>query len=183
MSTGSQWLGTSERQLHDSEFLPLKNRSTIATHKHLEYARGYLALGLVNEATFELEKIGVGDRKSIEVRAVWVELHVAAKHWELVLKVAQPLCEVSPEIEGAWIAWASALRKLQRVKEAEDVLLKAEPLHGGKSAILHYDLARYACLQGFHEDAEKHLTRACEMDKRFELQSLSDPDLAGLFPF
>jgi hypothetical protein len=47
----------------------------------------------------------------------------------LVLKVARPLCEVSPENEGVWIAWASALRKLQRVKEAGAVLLKAEPLH------------------------------------------------------
>lgn len=161
----------------------MENHSNIPTHKRLDYARGYLALGLVNEATFELEKIEVGDQKLIEVRAVRVELHVAAKQWELVLEIAQPLCGVSPENVGAWIAWASALRELLRVKEAREVLLNAEPLHGGKSADLHYNLARYACLQGFHEEAEKHLTRACKMDKRFELQSLSDPDLVGLFPF
>jgi len=104
----------------------MEKYSNISTHKRLGYVRGYLALGSVNEATLELEKVEVGDREAIEVRAVRVELHVAAKQWELVLKVAAPLCEVSPENEGAWIAWASALRKLQRVKEAEDVLLKAE---------------------------------------------------------
>jgi len=46
-----------------------------------------------------------------------VELYVAAKQWELVLKIAQPLCEISPDNVGPWIAWASALRQLQRVKE------------------------------------------------------------------
>lgn len=41
--------------------LPLKNnRSTIPTHKRLEYDRGYLGRGLVNEAAIELEKIEVG---------------------------------------------------------------------------------------------------------------------------
>ena len=183
LSTGSQWLGASKQRLHDSEYFPLKNRSTIPTHKRLEYARGYLALGLVHEATLELEKIEVGDRKSIEVRAVWVELHMVAKQWELVLKVARLLCEVSPENEGAWIAWATALRKLQRVKEAGEVLLKAEPLHGGKSAILHYHLACYACLQGYHMEAEKYLAKACKMDTHFSDQWPSDPDLAGLLPF
>ena len=161
----------------------MEKYSNISTHKRLGYVRGYLALGLVNEATLELEKVEVGDREAIEVRAVRVELHVAAKQWELVLEIAQPLCEVSPENEGVWIAWASALRKLQRVKEAEDVLLKAESFHGAKSAVLYYNLACYACLQGFHEEAEKHLTKACKMDERFEGQSLSEPDLQGMMPF
>lgn len=62
-----------------SRALFMKSRSTISTHKHLEYARGYLGLGLVTEATEELGKVEIGDRESIEVRAVWVELHVAAK--------------------------------------------------------------------------------------------------------
>jgi tetratricopeptide (TPR) repeat protein len=161
----------------------MEKHSNISTHKRLGYVRGYIALGLVTEATEELEKINEGDREAFEVLAVRVELLVAAKQWELVLKVAQPLCEVSPENVGAWIAWASALCQLQRVKEAEEVLLKAEPLHGGKSADLHYNLARYACLQGFHEEAEKHLIKACKMDKRFDGQWLREPDLAGLLPF
>jgi tetratricopeptide (TPR) repeat protein len=161
----------------------MENHSNISTHKRLGYAQGYLALGLVTEATEELEKIDEGQRESIEVRAVWVDLHMAEKQWETVLKAAPSICEAAPEKEGTWIAWAAALRKLQRVKEAEEVLLKAEPLHGGKSADLHYNLACYACLQGFHEDAEKHLTKACKMDKRFDGQWLSEPDLAGLLPF
>ena len=55
--------------------------------------------------------------------------------------------------------------------------------HGAKSAVLYYNLACYACLQGFHEEAEKHLTKACKMDERFEGQSLSEPDLQGMMPF
>lgn len=161
----------------------MENHSNISTHKRLDYARGYLALGLVNEATLELNNIEEGDLEAIEVRAVRVELHVAAKQWELVLKTAQPLCEISPENEGAWIAWASALRQLQRVKEAEEVLLKAEPLHGGKSAVLHYNLACYACLQGYHMEAEKHLAKACKMDDRLSQQSIDEPDLQGMMPF
>ena len=155
----------------------------ISTGKRLEYARGYTALGLFREAGSELEQIAVHDQGSIEVQSVWVDLYMAAQKWKDVLKIARLVCETAPEKEGAWIAWAQALRKMDRIKEAECVLLKAEPFHGAKSAVLHYHLACYACLQGDHIEADRRVSKACKLDESYSEKSLNEPDLRGMMPF
>jgi hypothetical protein len=45
---------------------------------------------------------------------------------------------------------------------------------------LHYNLACYACLLGYLEEADKRLKRAIKLDKRFEDEWDKDPDLKAL---
>jgi hypothetical protein len=66
------------------------------------------------------------------------------------------------------------------VKEAQDVLLKAEPLHGKKNSVLHYNLACYACLLGDMKEARQRLEIACKMDDKFKASALDDEDLRAL---
>ena len=56
----------------------------IPTSRHLQYARGYIDLGMVNEASDELEAIDWDDRLKPEVLAMRVDLYHAAKNWELM---------------------------------------------------------------------------------------------------
>jgi tetratricopeptide (TPR) repeat protein len=158
----------------------VSSRSTITTQKRLQYAKGYIGLGMIKEANEELDAIKGAARTSHEVLRVRVDLAMEAKQWDEVVSLAQPLAEVRPEDEQVWISWAYALRELQQVKEAEQVLLKAEKVHGHKSAILHYNLACYACLLGYHELANKRLKRAIKLDKRIEDEWANDPDLKAL---
>lgn len=74
-----------------------------------------------------------------------------------------------------------ALRELQRVEEAKAVLLEAEPIHGKKCALLHYNLACYACLLGDHVEAKKRLRVACKMDKQWKRAALDDDDLKAMW--
>lgn len=135
---------------------------------------------MIKEAEEELGAIEKGDRGTLDVKRVWVDLAMEAKQWANVVRLAEVVAEFAPEDEQLWISWAYALRELQRVKEAEAVLLKAEKSHGHKSAILHYNLACYACLLGYVEEANKRLKRAIKLDKRFEDEWGEDPDLRAL---
>ena len=51
------------------------------TTRHLQYARGFIDLGMVNEASDELEAIDWDDRMNEEVLAVRVDLYHAATNW------------------------------------------------------------------------------------------------------
>jgi len=62
----------------------------ISTTRHLEYTRGNIDLGMINEASDELEAINWDDRMKPEVLAVRVDLHHAAKHWKLMRDIAKP---------------------------------------------------------------------------------------------
>ena len=155
--------------------------SSIPLHRRLEYARGYIELGMVNEATNELAAIDSNARSSIEVLRVQVDLYMESKQWDRVVSVAKPVCEAMPQDPSAWIAWAYALRELQQVKEAQDVLLRAEPLHSTTCAVLHYNLACYACLLGNIQEARRRLTSACKMGEEWKAAALEDEDLRALW--
>jgi hypothetical protein len=67
----------------------------IPTSRHLQYARGYFDLGMVNEASDELEAIHWDDRLKQEVLAVRVDLYSAAKNWDLMADVSKHLAQKS----------------------------------------------------------------------------------------
>ena len=154
-----------------------KNKDTA---KRLRYASGYTELGMLNEASDELEAIDFADRFLPEVLAARIELHMAAKHWETVVGVGRELTARAPAIEQGWISWAFALRELNRVAEAKAVLIEAEQ-QGISCAVLDYNLACYHSILGEMADAKKRLHRACSMEARFKKDALDDPDLEALW--
>lgn len=154
----------------------------ISTLRHLQYASGFIELGMFAEATGELKAIDPADQESPEVLSVRIDLHMHAKQWEMVMKISQELIELKPEDDKGWISRAFALRELELIEEAQAVLLDAEPLHGKKCALLHYNLACYACLLGNKAEAKRRLTTAIRMDKSWKESALDDPDLKTMRP-
>ena len=152
-----------------------------ATARHVRYAQGYIGLGLLNEASDELEAIEEAERFLPEVLAAKLELHWEAKHWETLVSVARELVSLDPAQERGWIGWAFALRELGRVAEAKAVLFEAEPRHGATSAVLHYNLGCYHCLLGEMSEARSRLKRAFRMHPPFQTEAGEDPDLAALW--
>jgi Tfp pilus assembly protein PilF len=151
-----------------------------ATKRRVEHASGYFALGLLREASDELEAIEGPDRLSPEVMAVRCDLYMAAKNWDLLLAVARELTRSRPADEKGWIHTGIALRKMNRVAEARAVLLEAEPMHGA-CALLHYNLGCYHCLLGEMDEARERVRRACRMDADFKKAALDDPDLKAIW--
>lgn len=52
------------------------NGARTATCRRVKYAKGYVALGLLNEASDELEAIDFGDRFLPEVVSTRIDLHM-----------------------------------------------------------------------------------------------------------
>ncbi len=150
------------------------------TRRRVEYALGYIGLGMFADARAELEGIAGAEWLAPVVRSTRVDLHLAAKEWKKAVTVASELARAHPEIENAWIGWAYALRELNLVSEARSALLEAEPIHGKTSAVLHYNLACYDSLLGALKSAQTRLKRAIRMDEQFKLAALEDPDLVAL---
>jgi hypothetical protein len=153
----------------------------ISTRRRLEFASGYIGLGLLSEASEELEMIAGPDRLSVEVMRVRAELYLRAENWELLLAVCRELTRLCPDEERGWIHAAYALRELNRVVEAKAVLLEAEPRHGPTSGLLHYNLACYHSLLGEMPAAKTQLAIACRMDATWRRAALNDRDLEALW--
>ncbi len=156
--------------------------SNISTATRVAYAMGYLGLGLVNEASDELEAIEGADRLSIPVMLARIELYMMAKDWALLVAVAQGVARADPAQEAAWIGWAYGQRRLTTLPEARAVLLAAEPHHGQTCALLHYNLACYECQLGDIAAAKTRLRRACKLGgKQFKTMALDDEDLKPMW--
>lgn len=152
----------------------------LATKRHLNYALGYLALGLLDEAHDELESIAAEERSAPAVLAARVEYYLEAKQWASLVTAGRELVQGDPTNERGWIGWAFALRELGRVAEAKSVLLDAEHFHGPSCAVLHYNLACYHCLLGEMGEARMRLETAFRMHPPFRSGALDDPDLERL---
>ena len=155
-------------------------RPSISTARRVQYARGFLELGMLVEAARELEAIEGAARINAQVMELQIDLHMAAKHWGLVVAMAQELTTRYPAESNGWISRAFALRELGRIHEAKEVLLQAEPEHGRTCSVLHYNLACYHCLLGEMKQAKARLARACKMKKTWKQEARSDPDLKDL---
>lgn len=159
---------------------PLRNCGVRSTVRHLEYARGYLELGLLTESEAELNAITAADHDTPDVLSLWLELHLAKKQWLPMLDIGRRLTELDPQQPPGWVLWAYALRELHQVETALAILLRGKALHGDKCAIIHYNLACYYCLLGDRPNARIALTTACRMDPSFKATALDDPDLASM---
>ncbi|MDB6169162.1 MAG: repeat-containing protein [Verrucomicrobia bacterium] len=153
----------------------------IPTRRHLEFAAGYLELGMLVEAMEELEAIHADDRLSAPVMRLRADLYLQARQWDLLLAVSQELTRQHPDDERGWIHSAYALRELDRVVEAKAILLEAEPRHGPVSGLLHYNLACYHCLLGEIPEAKTRLAIACRLSAGWRKAALDDPDLRAMW--
>lgn len=162
----------------------MASRHAMAIHPrtHLEYALGYLALGLIDEARAELALIPATEQGSPDALAVRIEVAMAAETWSQVVELAPLATEAAPATERPWIAWAYALRELQQIAAARDVLLRGERSIAEPSALVDYNLACYFCLLGDHAEARRRLDRASVGEPDWREHAATDPDLAALYP-
>jgi Flp pilus assembly protein TadD len=144
---------------------------------------GYIELALLHEAAAELDAVAFEDRFTAEVMAARVELHMAEKKWESVIDYASLLTSKNPADVNGWTAWAYALRELNRIEEARDVLLEAESLHGAEESLIEYNLACYLCLLGDLAGAKARLKKACRMNSENRESALVDTDLKPLWNY
>jgi hypothetical protein len=150
---------------------------------HVKAAQGWLDLNNSLEAADELAKIAPESRLHPDALEVQWKVLAAGMKWEASLSVADAIIKVAPQRASGWIMKSLALRGLDRIQEAFDVLF---PVVSNFTHIpaMAYDLACYACRLDRTDQAWDWLEKACKADGtgRFEEMALSDLDLKPLWP-
>ncbi len=147
--------------------------------RHLSYAQGYLGLGMVAEASAELDRIGPPDRESVEVLGLRMAILHELKNWTALSALAGDFVRRSPAEASGWITWAYATRRSDSLEAAERILLEAEQQHPTEPTV-QFNLGCYACLRGDLATARRRVDRAIELDPKFRDAAATDPDLAAL---
>jgi len=152
----------------------------IPMSKRLQYANGFLELGMLDEASNEIELVEGEDRMSVEVMAFRSRMYCDAKQWELMEAVSKYVAENAPDNPQGWIMWANALRFQERYQEAKNVAFAGLDKHPEEAA-LWFNLACYFSLLGNQEKASENLSKATGLNKKLQQQALDDPDLSALW--
>jgi tetratricopeptide (TPR) repeat protein len=160
-------------------FVTLQAVRNMKFEKHLTAAKGYLDLGMIDEAQRELKEIPVEFQTRIEVLAFWVEIFSRLKKWKQMRLIAQQLIDVQPNESQWWIGLAFATRRGQSLNAAREILLRAEKLHP-RDPTIQYNLGCYACLMGEYELAKQYVRKSFSIDNVFRKMAKQDPDLEPL---
>ncbi len=147
---------------------------------HLRAACAYVEEGMFDDAQAELEKIDPRSRLLPELLAARIPLYRSLGKWDLMATAAKKLSEWNPEEPGHFVNWAYATTRMESIQAAHAILTRATGLHP-TDGMIHFNLACYEAQMGCLDRAKAHLQRATEIDPKFRLMALEDPDLEPLW--
>jgi tetratricopeptide (TPR) repeat protein len=145
----------------------------------LSHTRGYLELGMVEEAAAELERVPASADGHFDVRVLRAIVLQEKKQWSALVPLAAGLAREKPDDAGWWIMWAYAVRRAESLAAAEIILLEAEKSHPNEATI-QFNLGCYACQRGDLATARVRVDRAIALNEHFREAAATDPDLAPL---
>lgn len=145
----------------------------------LSHARGYLELGMIEEAAAELAKVPTTEEGRFDVRILRAFVLQEQKQWPALAQIAAGLVREKPDDAGWWITWAYAVRRAESLAAAEVILLEAEKSHPDEATI-QFNLGCYACQRGELATARTRVDRAIALNEHFREAAATDPDLALL---
>lgn len=147
--------------------------------RHIEAARGFLALDMPDDALEELASAGPLHANDPDVLELKASILMRKKDWASALKILEFLCRALPFSGENFMHAAFCLHELGRTRDAKDRLLGA-PKSLRKRALFHYNLACYEAQLGALDSARLALDRALTLDDSFHDIAREDPDLAPL---
>ena len=143
-------------------------------------SRGYLELGMFEDATRALEQINAEDKMRREVSYAALIVHLAAENWDMAVTIAADIVKAEPKNPTTWILLAQAVRHAGNVEQMERVLFKARAWHPRDPLIL-FKLACCASVTGRIEEAKLRLGDAIDLDEKVRRLALHEEDLRPLW--
>jgi len=153
---------------------------TQSIDKLLEPFSGYLDLGMLLDATDELEKLPPEIKNCPRVLEAWLALLLEMSEWEEGVLLGEALIQLCPSMHEFYFKTAYCLHELKSTKEAK-ATLESAPMTIRDTALFYYNLACYETQLG-HLDEAKLLLKECVVrEPRYHKESLDDPDLEPLW--
>ena len=147
--------------------------------KHVEYASGYLDLGMYDDAVREADiALTLSPNLSAAIKIKSDALWQANR-----LSEAEPffarLAELNPRDPGIWINLAYIRRRTQSLDAAVDTLQHAFEVDP-RDALAHYNMACYRAVQRRPDEAIELLRNAFHLDPKLRVLAKVEPDFADL---
>jgi predicted Zn-dependent protease len=152
---------------------------SLQTLRALQYAEGYLALGMKREAAEALAEMVAGENDTLPALAMRAAVFHELGDWPRAAEAATLLCERSPEDARHWIQRAYAVRRARTIQDARVILLEAMARHPDE-AIIRFNLACYEAQLGRLAEAREFLADACRLNPDCVDMANTDPDLEPL---
>jgi len=147
----------------------------------LERARGYIDLGMFDEAWHEIESLPPHLSGSVEAQEMRIIVMLDRRELEEALALSEVLCDLHPENHAGFIQGAYCLHAMGDSRAAIEHL-QSGPESLREEPVYFYNLACYELALGREEPAWTWLQRSFSMASSFRLRALEDPDLEPLRP-
>jgi len=145
----------------------------------LEKVRGYLDLGMIDEAAREIEKLPATRRGTEEAQEMRIIVQLDRGDLASAFALCETLCDLAQDNHAGFIQGAYCLHEMERTEEAIEHLqsgpqtLRDEPLY-------FYNLGCYELAMGRDQAAVTWLEQSFQMDPIHRKKALSDPDLKSV---
>lgn len=146
---------------------------------HLTAAEGYFELGMISDATAELDQIPARYQSHAEVSSIRLQVLIASGNYVRGEHVARGLVFKQPEKAFPWLGWAFCARRAISLSAAEQILEMAHAVHP-LNGIIVFNLACYANAAGRIAEARKLFDRATKLEPAAADWALEDDDLRGV---
>lgn len=145
----------------------------------LEKARGYLDLGMLEEAWNELDSVSEDVAFRAQVLEMRVVIQLEQKDFEKAFHISKELAEWDPENHAGFIQGAYSLHAAGSTQEAIDFLQTGPESLRGEQCYF-YNLACYEVALGRVDAALTWLNQSITLDPQNRLRALKDGDLSLL---
>ena len=147
----------------------------------LRAALGYIELGMLKDAALEVGELSTETADSIDGLILRLELAQRSGTWTKAERIARKLTKLQPDEPDWSIALAYAARRAHSVETARTILSQAVSKFP-REAVIHFNLACYACQLGEIPIARDCLRRAFALDRTYIVTALKDQDLRPIWP-
>lgn len=150
------------------------------THSHwLESTRGYIALGMLDEAWKTLDSIPEDQRDHPDFLEQRIVIMLNRENLESALELCKEMMRRFPEKHAGFIQGAYCLHEMGQTKGAQECL-QSGPSTMREEPLYFYNLGCYDFSLGKQDAAVAWLKRSFEMNPRLRMQALEDPDLKDI---
>tara|TARA_R110000850_G_scaffold30303_25_gene83603 strand:- start:2478 stop:2960 length:483 start_codon:yes stop_codon:yes gene_type:complete len=145
----------------------------------LEKIRGYIDLGMLDEASREIESLPIDRRSSSFAQEMRIIIELDKGRLNEALALSEVLTDLHPKNHAGFIQGAYCLHAMNRTEEAIEHL-QAGPSSLQDESVYFYNLGCYELALGKPQAALSWLQQSFEMDPRSKNRALNDPDLEGI---
>ena len=145
----------------------------------LEKTRGYIDLGMLDEAWEEINHLPAEKRSSAIAQEMRIIIELDRGRLSEALALSEVLVDLHPENHAGFIQGAYCLHALDRTGEAIEHL-QSGPVSLQDEPVYFYNLGCYELALGKPQAALSWLQQSFEMDPCSMRRALKDPDLEEL---